>query len=459
MRILFIDDDDSIRQLFTMHLDNCFNAVDIVEKASGNDAINFLMKDTKFDLIISDYNMPNGTGGDLYKFVVAAKINVPFILFTTEEISSLKEFSKFSDHHPANSYIQKPTTGEEFKSAIVDLARVHFTHTENRSDANFKKVRLLYFLRFNRVLCDIYVKISEGKFVKIVHRNDLYTREDIAKYANRNIKFLYVVREDYESFSNSFATTPFLVEDKTIPSHQVEHAVSSTLEVIQGLVQSVGITQTTVKLVNDCVGQIERCLHKEDALKSLLTKLRNRKDFLFDHSFILGSVVSAICIEMNWDSIETRKKLSYAALLHDITLDDPDMAYAFDLMTNGMLDYSEEAIEKYKEHPSAIASLIQSNAEIPANVDSVVSLHHELPTQNGFPKELGAHNIPQLAATFIIAHAFVSELYREDFNDEALPQILNTLRLRKFDTGNFKLPMGGLEKLVEKGMNSLRSTR
>lgn len=53
----------------------CFN--------SGNDAIDRLKVDRHFDLIISDYHMPNGTGYDLLEFATKNNIKIPFILFTS----------------------------------------------------------------------------------------------------------------------------------------------------------------------------------------------------------------------------------------------------------------------------------------------------------------------------------------------------------------------------------------
>lgn len=57
----------------------------------GNDAIQLIEKGNKFDVIISDYNMPNGNGIDLLKYTITHDIPSLFVLFTACDDYELPE--------------------------------------------------------------------------------------------------------------------------------------------------------------------------------------------------------------------------------------------------------------------------------------------------------------------------------------------------------------------------------
>ena len=66
MKILIIEDDDTIRQLAVLSLTKSFPGSEIIEAADGQAAM-ILYDKHKFDLIICDFEMPNKNGGDVYQ--------------------------------------------------------------------------------------------------------------------------------------------------------------------------------------------------------------------------------------------------------------------------------------------------------------------------------------------------------------------------------------------------------
>lgn len=78
-----------------------------------------LLEKKKYDLIISEWNMPNMDGLDLLKSVRSSKNlylqNVPFIILTTE---SKKENILAAINAGVNNYIIKPPTLSIFKKKL-----------------------------------------------------------------------------------------------------------------------------------------------------------------------------------------------------------------------------------------------------------------------------------------------------------------------------------------------------
>jgi len=81
IRVLLVDDDSLVRKVVVDKLRAEFK-FHITEAGSGNEAIKFLEAGKRFDVIISDYYMDEGSGADLLRFIYAEKIFALFALFT-----------------------------------------------------------------------------------------------------------------------------------------------------------------------------------------------------------------------------------------------------------------------------------------------------------------------------------------------------------------------------------------
>lgn len=82
LNILLIDDEPELLEITYEQLILNYKNLNITKASSGNEGINLLMKGQDFDFIISDYNMSNGTGVDLLKYITAFDYPGYFILFT-----------------------------------------------------------------------------------------------------------------------------------------------------------------------------------------------------------------------------------------------------------------------------------------------------------------------------------------------------------------------------------------
>ena len=80
-RILVVDDMTSIRQVI-MALLNASGHLP-VEASSGVMALQ-LMQQTKFDLVLSDWNMPGMTGSELVTAIRAKDLAIPIVMITAE---------------------------------------------------------------------------------------------------------------------------------------------------------------------------------------------------------------------------------------------------------------------------------------------------------------------------------------------------------------------------------------
>lgn len=82
MRVLVIDDESGIRELLVEKLTQV-GVRSFEEASSVDEAKSILDTDDNFDLIISDYKMHDGHGGDLLRYLYEQDFDTPFVFFTS----------------------------------------------------------------------------------------------------------------------------------------------------------------------------------------------------------------------------------------------------------------------------------------------------------------------------------------------------------------------------------------
>lgn len=119
-KILIVEDSPTIRSLIISTLESAGN-FNFVETGGGFEALKILPRE-KFDLIITDINMPDINGLELVSFVKKNELyrNIPLIIISTE--SSKNDIAKGLSLG-ADEYIVKPFKPEELQNIVLKYLR------------------------------------------------------------------------------------------------------------------------------------------------------------------------------------------------------------------------------------------------------------------------------------------------------------------------------------------------
>ncbi len=437
MKILIIEDDDCQRHLYSMTLENMSEDVEISEAISGREGVEKISHE-KFDLIICDYHMEYGKGSMVYNHLLSTKNKTPYILFTTETLESIPDMSHFNSRPTLDFYLNKADGRKKFRQLIKQFFEERDVEIDESKD--FKRIKIFFFWKFNKSLCDIYVKLSNVKFVRIINKDTYYSKEDIDKYINRKQKYLYIFTDDYEQHSANLAQTPFLILDTdNIKKGDKDNLIQANHAMIHELVKSVGISSSVIALAKKQTDEMLKVVNKDDHLYKMMIRARSKRNYIYDHSYLTTLFACEICSKMEWTSKETLQKLAMASTFHDLLLNDPNLAMIDDLETLLQGNYTPTQISEFKRHPLDMAEMLQNCKHMPADIDTIVLQHHENVTGTGYPHKLSPIRISQLVCVFIIAHDFVNNLYNVEFDQTQIPTILNKFKL-KYAKGNFKTP-------------------
>lgn len=117
MKILTVDDSVSMRQMTRIILSRAGH--EVVDAEDGTQAMNLF--DDSFDVVITDYNMPNMGGPELIRAIRNGSVNrsVPILILTTESDGSKKEEGRAAG---ATAWITKPFTRDALLATVNKIA-------------------------------------------------------------------------------------------------------------------------------------------------------------------------------------------------------------------------------------------------------------------------------------------------------------------------------------------------
>jgi two-component system chemotaxis response regulator CheY len=118
-RILIVEDSPTMRSLLTSSLEDLGGVVKITEAGSGFEALRELPRG-RYDLVVTDINMPDINGLELVSFVKSnqAYRDIPLIIVSTE--GSDRDRAKGMELG-ANAYLVKPFEPEDLRETARSL--------------------------------------------------------------------------------------------------------------------------------------------------------------------------------------------------------------------------------------------------------------------------------------------------------------------------------------------------
>jgi YesN/AraC family two-component response regulator len=114
-RLLYVEDDLTSQEIAVMFLEEFFNQIDVA--SNGKEALE-LFKKNRYDVIISDINMPIMSGIELFKQIRKQDKKTALILLSAYEEEVLQEHNL-----EINGFLSKPIDIEEFIKLIEKIKK------------------------------------------------------------------------------------------------------------------------------------------------------------------------------------------------------------------------------------------------------------------------------------------------------------------------------------------------
>lgn len=436
-KILIVDDEEEIREVMVMMIET-IGQFEIVEAHSGNHAIKILQSHQDIGLIFCDYRMNDGNGGDVYQWVYQNRPEVPYVLVSTAEPRDIDALKGLFEHNRLNDHIVKPFDDDMLRGSIERV----FLNQDNKrkqndlsSKVSFCQIAILDFLKYNPA-CKVFIKINDDKFIKIRDEDD-ESVDLLEKYREKGMVEVYILKADYES----------LILDR-LKEIQAKNDTISSLEFTREVLRNLGVQEITIAQIDEVVGQIESEINEVPELRKFLDKFKKRRDYITDHSMLTAFLSCAVAKEMTWSSSTIFKKLIFAALFKDISLENEKQARLIDVRSKEFFEFDLDTQTLIKNHMYISAQYFDKLKSLSDDVRNMILAHHERPDGTGFPRGLDGNYVSPMEALFILTMNVAHEIIVRDSQAQAL-DVTGWLKEREklWSVGNFKRPFVALVKM------------
>ena len=426
MKILVVEDENEIRELIVMMLESNFQ-VTAEEAGSGNEAIEILKKDPSFLCVISDFNMEDGTGGDVFEYLQAQPQPIPFILCSGRKIGDFPVFNK----KPPYAVVEKPHIFPALETVVANLIE---SKNVPKTVPEYCRIRTSTILSFGLLDSDLYIKLNDNKFIRVMREGDMFDSNDYTRFNSKNLTFLFLKTTDAKRVLERMTGDLMkLTQAKTAETPDQSAYIdlsTASLEAITEFNRVLGFDPKVQALTKETVKLALKTIQRNTELAQLFAQLTlNQKKHLASHSITLAHLSCGIASLMGWVSELTFYKLTTASLMHDLPLQSNRLSAIHtkkELMEQQPPLTGEEII-RFERHPESSAYLVNQMTDIPSDVDTIVRQHHERPDGSGFPNGLEFSQIHPLAAVLIMAEELIS--YRSKISNTAqLSVFVNVLK-------------------------------
>ncbi|MCM2350382.1 MAG: response regulator [Bacteriovoracaceae bacterium] len=438
--ILVVDDEEDIRDIYEMVLRRAF-PLDVVLAASGNEALKILEERGKPQLIISDLRMPDGDGLFLRQSLLDKNYEIPFIICSTDPVHVLKR--KFPGIH---GYVEKP----KIVGPIVEL--VDSVVSRYEVPPSYVPVRISFLLRLGTVHFDLYMKISESKYVKMINADEVFVQSDAERFYGKGLKHLYVLAEDADHYLTSIEKNLSALSDEEKADSSTMAVISlESIESVERLSRSLGWKEGVVEAAKNTVNLAIKVASTEpNILKLFKYKLNDAHSKYSQHVGLLALLNCGFCHQLGWISDSAQMKMGLAAIMHDITVDE-SVYENIELWNEAAYNSTDKSPEvlKYRNHPAEAVNLLLGIKNVPSDVDQIILQHHELKDGRGFPRGLVSSRISPYATLFIIVEDLINFLGDSHDFDVTIDLFIRH-RDERYNSGNFKKVFEVLKENVAK---------
>jgi response regulator RpfG family c-di-GMP phosphodiesterase len=443
MKILIVEDDNDIRDILMFTFDSEISA-DYVYAGSGNEAVELIKSSDDIDLIVCDYNMPNGNGGVVYKFLLENSYTIPYVLCSSD---SVDDHDVFLDRSVLLGHIVKPNIFEGVHETLIayeNMTKVSNpdadASTVERNEGIYTQVNTDLLLLAGVVPCSVYLKINDQKHIKVFNKGDKFSKEDYEKYANKEIQKLIIDKDSVEAFVLIVASKiNTIIECDTTEN---EDKVLDIHSVIMDTISSLGLSEQVIRATEQSIEFSMSIFKKNKEFKDIYKNIFGHEGkYLTKHSIALVYITNGILAKTSWDSPENRNKLALAGFFHDAAI-----------KVSEFTELSEHEIENitlknFKEHAGEAAKLLSKLKGVPSDLDRIVLDHHERPDGSGLPRGLSGKQIQPLSAIFIFSHDVVDAIFALEKKSLNLSKdnLETELKSKLYEEGHFKKCYEGFE--------------
>jgi len=417
--------------------------VDIAD--NGKDTQVCLSKGEYFATLMN-FNIQDHSGLVVLKFIESNAKNGAVILILNNPEDLEDNQLKASDVHAlgVTEILSKPfelETLEEMLEGCKDAESAIKTKTskstsssiEKMTEELYAKVAIGSFYSSKTLLFDVFIKLGESRFLKILNAGDDFSKDRLDHYRDKkNVEFLYIHNKDrikYIKLCNLIAKEA-LSKNKISTGVKAKLLNDLTTMFIQEAFTS-GINQAAVKEVSKICESVYELVGKQNDLRKLIMDYNEFDPNAYTQAFLVTLFTAAIIKQFKWQTKSTIETAAIACMFIDVG----KMEIPKEILDLNIEKMDRNQLKTFVRHPEISCTMLESKNLISPTVKQIIMQHHEANDGSGFPYGKSGANITVLGNIVCLAVTFVEIMLEKDLKPkEALPLLLPVELRRRYKT-------------------------
>lgn len=401
-KILVVEDDEVFRATITEILSEKYS---VYQAADGRSACELLSLQT-VDLVLSDVQMPRMTGVELLEWCKKNNKNVPFIIMTG--FSTLLETQSAYDLG-AKGFVAKPFNLAQLLKMIPEAMGLDDKPTApaTKTIADFYKVSIDEFVSKPVIDFDIYIRLSDTKFVKIANKNEELPKAQLNQYNSRGVKYFYIEKADFSKLVQfNLDLAKVINNHKKIPADKKMAFMKYTGDIILERTFTDGVNPESLKDADSFLKLTLESVTSSDTGFELLSILNGYSDKLYADALATSLYSVLVAKQMDIRSNVTLFKISMAGLFLDIGKKELDP----ELMNIPRHVVSKDQRKQIESHVVRGQEILMSVKNLHSDIVRMVYEHHEDQIGQGYPNAKTAREQHPLSRITQCVNLFIENI-------------------------------------------------
>lgn len=401
VKILVVEDEADLLGLYVERLKGQGYAV---ETASDGEAAKQKLSKNNFDLLISDVQLPKCTGIELMSWINAAQLRTQVVLITG--------FSSAIDTQNAydlgcKRFLAKPVSKDDLVRTTREVLLNSPSDLSNGQ--KFGCVPIEDFLTGKAILYSIYMRMHDGRFLKIAHSGEDLGPDRIAAFRQKGITSLWLTQDDFKRYIELTRKVATLVKDNAAVSPEKRaQLLRHTFAVTGENMRLAGVSTESIKGAQEAFEASFDALFSGPSVAGLLGLIESQEQSIYNHCATVAMFCALVTRVMGWSSKKNIMLVTMSAYFHDIGLTKLPPH-----LQKPSLDSCEDEGELmlYQRHPYLGAAML-TDADAPREIVLCVQQHHEDVRGSGYPKRLTRTEILPMSRILFLVDHFYDELLK-----------------------------------------------
>jgi response regulator RpfG family c-di-GMP phosphodiesterase len=435
LNFLIVDDEEEIREVISFYLQSYLPG-QLYLASNGEEAIKILSEKT-IDIIFCDYNMPVKNGGDVYRFMLERNLTTHYVLCSSDAPHT---FSAFEDFRLLYGFIQKPNLIKGLKEIVQRYKGINQERQAPLSNEyNPIGIKLLRSLKV--LPSDVFIKLSDGKFVKAHNAGSDFDDADYLKYEQKGVTHLLAVDIDINHFINKIDQLMIALSSKIDPSQKIEIAIE-THSLILNTLHEYGVHDSVIPSIELQIKETLDLCSSDKTLAILLEQLlKSKSSYISRHSFLLSAVCISLANKLEWNSSPTSQKLVISSLFHDAFLNESIVNEV------GVLE-SQCYDDEFRSHSQKAAELLDKIPRIPPDTGRIILEQHEIGEDKGVPRGMSIYETSPLGQLFTFSHFFTDYVFEASLDGPVnKEQVLKKMEVISKKSSKYKKMLSLLKEI------------